>query len=94
MMNGVYAETDIPEEWMNKEDGSSVSIDHYWNKALKLKSVVGSQRFCVLTKVIKCAICLSPGNADNERSLSVNKKTLSKERTFHHYSEWLESNRR
>ena len=48
---------------------------------LKLKSVVGSQRFCVLTKVIKCALSLSHGNADNERSLSVNKKTLSKERT-------------
>ena len=30
---------------------------------------------------MKCALSLSHGNADNERSLSVNKKTLSKERT-------------
>ena len=63
---------------MNKEDGSS---DNYWDKVLKLKSVVGSQRFCVLTKVIKCALSLSHGSADDERSLSVNKKILSKERT-------------
>ena len=77
----VYAKTDIPEEWVNKEDCSSVRVDHYWDKVLKLKSVVGSQRFCVLTKVIRCALSLSHGNADNERSLSVNKKTLSKERT-------------
>ena len=77
----VYAETDIPEERVNKEDGSSVRVGHYWNKVLALKSVVGSQRFCVLTKVIKCALSLSHGNADNERSLSVNKKTLSKGRT-------------
>ena len=66
---------------MNKEDGSSVRVDHYWDKVLKLKSVVGSQRFSVLTKVIKCTLSLSHGNADNERSLSVKKKTLSKERT-------------
>ena len=77
----VCAKTDIPEEWVNKEDGSSVRVDYYWDIVLKLKSVVGSQRFRVLTKVIKCALSLSHGNADNERSLSVNKKTLSKERT-------------
>ena len=32
-------------------------------------------------KVIKCALSLSRGNADNERSLSINKNTLSKERS-------------
>ena len=30
---------------------------------------------------MKCALSLSHGNADNERSLSVNKKTLTKERS-------------
>ena len=32
-------------------------------------------------KVIKCALSLSHGNADNERSLSINKNTLSKVRS-------------
>ena len=56
-------------------------VDHYWDKVLKLKSVVRSKRFCVLTKVITCALSLSQGNADNEMHLSVNKKTLFRERT-------------
>ena len=46
----VYAKTDTPEEWVNKEDGSSVRVDHYWDKVLKLKSVVGSQRVVFLQK--------------------------------------------
>ena len=35
----------------------------------------------MLGKVIKCALSLSHGNADNERSLSKNKNTLFKERS-------------
>ena len=38
-------------------------------------------KFSVLAKTVKCALGLSHGNADNERSLPVNKKTLSKERS-------------
>ena len=71
----IYAETDIPEEWAQK-DGSAVRVDQYWSKVLKLKSVSVSQKFSVLGKVIKCALSLSHGNADNERSLSINKNTL------------------
>ena len=61
------------------EDGSSVTVYHYLGKFLKLKSAVGSQRFCVPTKVIKCALSLSDGNADNERSILVDKKTVQRE---------------
>ena len=43
----IYAETDIPEEWAQK-DGSAVRVDQYWSKVLKLKSVSGSQKFSVL----------------------------------------------
>ena len=77
---GIYADTNIPEEWAQK-DGSAVRVDQYWSKVLKLKSVSGSQKFSVLGKVIKCALSLSHGNADNERSLSINKNTLSKEKS-------------
>ena len=76
----IYAETDIPEEWAQK-DGLAVRVYQYWSKELKLKSVSGSQKFGVLGKVIKCALSLSHGNADNERSFSINKNTLSKERS-------------
>ena len=63
----IYTETDILEEWAQK-DGSAVRVDQYWNKVLKLKSVSGSQKFSMLGKVIKCALSLSHGNADNEEA--------------------------
>ena len=74
----IYAETDIPEEWTQKDD-SAVRVDQYWTKVLKLKSVSGSEKFSVLGKVIKCTLSLSHGDAENERSLSINRNTLSKE---------------
>ena len=76
----IYAEIDIPQDWIQKEDGSVARVDHYWNKVLQLKTQLGSQRFSVLAKAVKCALTVSHGNADNEGSLSVNKKTLTKVR--------------
>ena len=76
----IYAEVDIPQDWIQKEDGSVARVDHYWNKILQLKTQLGSQRFSVLAKAVKCALTLSHGNADNDGSLSVSKKTLTKER--------------
>ena len=70
----VYTEMDIPAQWLQKDEGSVVRIDHYSDKVIQLKDALGGERFCVLAKVIKCAISLSHGNADTERSLSVNKK--------------------
>ena len=79
-MNEEFMLRHIPEEWAQK-DGSPVRVDQYWSKVLKLKSVSGSQKFSVLGNVIKCALSLCHGNADSERRLSINKNTLSKERS-------------
>ena len=56
-------------------------MDHFWNKVLDSKGPSGVPAFSLLGKTVKCALILSHGNADNERSLSQNKKTLTKERT-------------
>ena len=48
---------------------------------LQLKTPLGKRKFDALAKTVKCALSLSHGNADNERSLSVNKKILTKERS-------------
>ena len=37
----IYAETDLPEEWIQQEDGSIVRVDHYWHKVLQLKTPLG-----------------------------------------------------
>ena len=34
----IYAETDIPEEWIQQEDGSVIRVDHYWHEVLQLKT--------------------------------------------------------
>ena len=57
----MYAETDIPEEWIQQEGGSVVRVDHYWHKVLQLKTPLGKQKFDVLTKTVKCALSLSHG---------------------------------
>ena len=77
----VYAETDIPQEWVQKEGGTPITIGQHWNHVLQLKTPLGSQKFSVLAKIVKCALGLFHGNADSERNLSVNKKALSKERS-------------
>ena len=56
-------------------------IDQYWNQVMQLKTSLGNQKFSVLAKTVKFALGLPHRNADNERSLSVNKKTLSKEKS-------------
>ena len=38
----VYAKTDIPQEWVQKEDGTLVRIDQYCNQVLQLKTPLGS----------------------------------------------------
>ena len=52
----MYAETDIPEEWIQQEGGSVVRVDHYWHKVVQLKTHLGKQKFDVLAKTVKCAL--------------------------------------
>ena len=75
----MYAETYIPEEWIQQEGGSVVRVDHYWHKVLQLKTPLGKQKFDVLAKTVKCALSLLHGNADNERSLSTRKLSPKKD---------------
>ena len=77
----MYADMNIPQDWLLQIDGKTARVDHYWNKVLQSKSAVGSPQFNILAKTVKCALSLSHANSDNEQSLSQNKKTLTKERT-------------
>ena len=47
----IYAETDIPEEWIQQEDGLVVSVDHYWHKVLQLKTPLGKRKLMFLQKL-------------------------------------------
>ena len=45
------------------------------------KSLQGEWKYSVVQKLVKGLLCLAHGNADVERSLSANKKTVTPERT-------------
>ena len=81
----IYRELEIPQSWVTEKDKKGneqpVRVDKYWANIFGLTTAAGRPRFTVLPKVVKCALTLSHGNADTERSLSQNKKILTKERT-------------
>ena len=80
-MNGEFMLRLIFQKNGHRKMAQLLRVDQYWSKVLKLKSVSGSKKFSVLGKVTRCALSFSHDNADNERRLSINKNTLSKERS-------------
>ena len=82
-----YMVMDIPKEWIEKEidsEGQIVfqRIDHFWNKVIQVKTGSGNFQFKTLAKVVKSALCLAHGNAEVERSLSENKRTVTSDRSL------------
>ena len=55
-----------------------VRVDHFWNKVFS-KTDESGDKFIILPKMVKCALVLCHSNADVERSLSVNKRMLTKQ---------------
>ena len=63
-----------------KEEDLSLRVDHFWRKVFGGIDSCGD-KFVVLLKMVKCALALCHSNADVERSLSVNKRMLTKMNT-------------
>ena len=53
-------------------------VNQFWHKVF-ITSNATSEKFSVLPKMIKCALALCHLNADVERSLSINKKVVTKQ---------------
>ena len=79
-MNGEFMLRHIPEEWAQK-DGSAVKSWSILEQSAEAEKCIRKSKLSVLGNVIKCALSLSYGNVDSERSLSINKNTLSKEKS-------------
>lgn len=75
----LFMEGNIPEACIDR-DQSEFQIDKYWAQLFEMKDVRGKPKFPVLSNVVKCALILAHGNADTERSLSENKRIVTKER--------------
>jgi len=89
--NEVVMETDAFKLYMYEAIESSVvytnkeelkRVDHFWNDALGRKSASANPKFPTLQKLVLSCLCVTHGNADVERSFSVNKKILTRARTL------------
>lgn len=73
----------VGDEWAHymeievKEEDFNLRVDHFWHKIFCSRDSSGD-KFVVLPKMVKCALALCHSNADVERSLSVNKRMLTK----------------
>ena len=71
----------VTDEWKVYQAGDTDSrVDHYWAVVFKEKSLQGEFKYSILQKLIKSLLSLAHGNADVERSLSANKKTVTPDR--------------
>ena len=56
-------------------------IDDYWNAVFLLKPINGSSRYQCLPLVIKSGLLFDQKNAESERSLSINARVVTSERS-------------
>ena len=77
----LYRAENIKQDQIYKE-GHLVRIDHFWNYVLNLKNAGEELKYPYLRKVVHTCLCIPHGNADVERSLSVNKKLVTAERSL------------
>ena len=78
----MYQLQDITDSLKIDDTQKDIRVDDYWNRVLQSKSCDGSPKYKVLGPLVKAVLCFAHGNAEVERSLSENKKMLSKERTL------------
>lgn len=75
----------VTDEWKVYQRGDNIEdqptrIDHYWALVFNDKNFQGQPKYRVLQKLVKGLLSLAHGNADVERSLSLNKNTVTPER--------------
>ena len=76
----------VGDEWIRYQEieinGDDIQghIDHFWHRIFNIPDKCGDF-FEVLPKMVKCALALCHSNADVERSLSTNKKIVTKSNT-------------
>ena len=63
------------------EESATRRAYHYWADVFQEKSLQGQCKYSVLQKLVEGLFRLAHGNADVERSLSANRKTVTSDRT-------------
>ena len=78
----IYREEHVEDDVVYDEDGMCKRVDMYWNDILDRKTAAGILQYPAQKNVVTTCLCLANGTADVERSLTINKKILTPERTL------------
>jgi len=71
-----------PNEWTTSDcSGQMTTVDVSWRHILDRRDSLGQLKYLTLGKAVKACLAFSHGNADAERSCSVNKKLVTDERS-------------
>ena len=76
----------VVDEWIKyqefefSDEDYKCRVDHFWSKVFQREDTCG-EKFVTLPKMVKCALALCHSSADVERSLSINKKVVTKQST-------------
>ena len=78
----------VLDEWKLYQNDGDISdidtdqrVDRYWNAVFLLTSVEGNGHYRLLPCLVKSCLVFAHANADSERSLSVNARIVTKERS-------------
>jgi len=77
----LYRSEEVPKSVVYNDEGNVKRIDSYWDHVLSIRSKAGGVKYPQLTTIVQTCLTIAHGNADVERSLSVNKKLLTPKRT-------------
>jgi hypothetical protein len=71
----------VPTSVVTTAKDKPVRVDHYWREMLSITTADGTLKYPFLSMLVKTALVLPRSNADVERSLSVNNRTVTMDKT-------------
>jgi len=77
----VYSIEKLPESLVTAAKDKPVRVDHYWREMLFITTAVGEPKYPFLCVLDRTALVLPHSNTDVERSLSVNNRTVTMDKT-------------
>jgi len=77
----LYSNEKVPESLVTVAKDKPVGVDYYWREILSIKTAVVEPKYPFICVLVKTAFILPHSNADVERSLSVNNRTVTMDKT-------------
>jgi len=77
----LYSIEKVPQSLVTAAKDKPVRVDHYWFEVIYITTVVREPKYPFLSVLVKTALVLPHSNTGVERSLSVNNRTVTMDKT-------------